>query len=163
MSWIIWSAHHLPHMWPDLKKPGFHTHKIKLIISPEMDYWLNTLLYSTVFLTSLISVAAFLKPYVSLSGTLAPLNGHGSLVLVFGGLDKGLANVCYLQFGQERSSRAWTSGFQLSSYSILYSYIKPTPYPPPLLLPHAISLLSQKSCSKQLEFQVFESYSPTQL
>ena len=42
---------------------------------------------------------------------------------------EGLANVCYLQFGvlwaQERSSRApnWTSGFQLSSYSILYSYI----------------------------------------
>jgi len=56
-----------------------------------------------------------------LSGTLAPLDGHGSLVLghgslvlVLGGLDKprragqatkgwtsheGLANVCYLQFG----------------------------------------------------------------
>ena len=68
---------------------------------------------------------------------------------------------------QERSSRAlnWTSGFQLYSYSILYSYIKLTlhPYPLSLLLPPAISLLSQKSCSKQLEFWVLESYSPTQL
>ena len=25
------------HMWPDLKKPGFHTQNIKLTISPEMD------------------------------------------------------------------------------------------------------------------------------
>ena len=38
------------HLWPDLKKPGFHTHNIKLMISPEMDYWLNTLSYSTVCL-----------------------------------------------------------------------------------------------------------------
>jgi len=34
-------------MWPDLEKPGFHTHNIKLTISPEMDYSLNTLSYST--------------------------------------------------------------------------------------------------------------------
>jgi len=53
------------------KKPGFHTHNIKLMISPKMDYWLNTLSYSTVCLasksrTSLVSVAAFLRPCVSL-------------------------------------------------------------------------------------------------
>jgi len=29
------------------KKPGFHTHTIKLTFSPEMDYWLNALSYST--------------------------------------------------------------------------------------------------------------------
>ena len=29
------------------EKPGFHTHNIKLTFSPEMDYWLNTLSYST--------------------------------------------------------------------------------------------------------------------
>ena len=53
------------------EKPGFHTHNIKLTISPEMDYWLNTLSY--VFycvpcskVMSLVSVAAFLRPYVSL-------------------------------------------------------------------------------------------------
>ena len=38
-----------------------------------------------------------------------------------------------------------------------------TTHPPPLLLPCAISLLPQKSCSKQLEFWVLESYLPTQL
>jgi len=32
------------------KKPGFHIHNIKLMISPEMDYWLNTLAYITVCL-----------------------------------------------------------------------------------------------------------------
>ena len=53
-------------------------------------------------------------------------------------LYEGLTNVCYLQFrvlwAQERSSKVpnRTSGFKLSSYSILYSYIKPTPHPPPL-------------------------------
>jgi len=34
-------------MWPDLKKPGFHTHNMKLTFSLKMDYWLNTLSYST--------------------------------------------------------------------------------------------------------------------
>ena len=57
-------------MWPDLKKPGFHTHNIKLTISPEMDYCLNRLSYSTMCLapksTGLVSVAAFLRPCVSL-------------------------------------------------------------------------------------------------
>ena len=38
--------------------------------------------------TSLVSVAAFLRPYVSSSDTLVPLYGHGSLVLVLGRLDK---------------------------------------------------------------------------
>ena len=35
------------YLWLNLKKPGFHTHNIKLTFSPEMDYWLNTLSYST--------------------------------------------------------------------------------------------------------------------
>ena len=34
-------------LWPDLKKPAFHTHNIKLMISPEMNYWLNAPSYST--------------------------------------------------------------------------------------------------------------------
>jgi len=38
--------------------------------------------------TSLLSVAAFLRPCVSLEWHLAPLDGHGSLALVLGGLDK---------------------------------------------------------------------------
>jgi len=29
------------------EKPGFHTHNIKLTISPEMNYWLNALSYFT--------------------------------------------------------------------------------------------------------------------
>ena len=40
----------IAHIWPDLKKPSFHTHNIKLTISPEIDYWLNTLSYSTTYL-----------------------------------------------------------------------------------------------------------------
>ena len=47
--------------------------------------------------------------------------GHGSLVLVLGGLDKPR------RAGQCLLSPIWsavsTSGFQLSSYSVLYSYI----------------------------------------
>ena len=38
--------------------------------------------------TSLVSVEAFLSPVWASSGALAPLDGHGSLVLVLGGLDK---------------------------------------------------------------------------
>ena len=52
---------------------------------------------------------------------------------------EGLANVVYLQFGmlwaQARSTRTpnWTSGFQLSSYFILYSYIEPILHPTPII------------------------------
>ena len=38
--------------------------------------------------TSLVSVAAFLRPSVSLEWHLEPLDGRGSLVLVLGGLSK---------------------------------------------------------------------------
>ena len=53
-------------MWPDLKKPGFHTHNIKLAISPEMDCWLNTLSYSLLQSYESGFCGSFLRPCVSL-------------------------------------------------------------------------------------------------
>ena len=86
---------------------------------------------------------------------------------------KGLANVCYLQFGvlwaQERSSRApnWTSPFQSSSYFILYSYIKPTLFPPPttpITTTCNIIIITKKAAQNSLYFGCLKvSYSPTQL
>ena len=66
-----------------------HARSIKLMILPEIH-----------FVMSLVSVAAFLTPCVSVEwcfGTMH-LDGHGSLV--FGAQRAGqAANVCYLQFG----------------------------------------------------------------
>ena len=65
---------------------------------------------------------------------------------------------------QGRSNRIpnWTSGFQSSLYSILYSYIEPTLHPPPttpITTTCNIITLTKKSYSKQLEFWVVECYS----
>ena len=103
--------------------------------------------------TSLVSVIdlIFLDPVQDSSGALVPLHGHSSLVLVLG----GLANVCYLQFwvlwAQERSSRApnWTSGFQLSSFSIFKLLYEA--HPPLLLLPRAISYHCTKNVSVKFQ------------
>ena len=126
----------IAHIWPDLKKPSFHTHNIKLTISPEMDYWLNTLSYSTAYLVPKSWVwflwQLFIDPVSALSGTLAPLDGHDSLVLVLG----GLANVCYFQFGvlwaQERSGRA-PLAFNCFCIPFCTSIIKLTLHPPPTI------------------------------
>jgi len=141
------------HMWLDLKKPGFHTHNIKLTISQEMDNWLNTLSYSFLWL----------GPCVSLEWHFGAIRWSWLLYWCLEGWTSH-EGLYYLQFGvlwaHERSSRApnWTSGFQLSSYSILYSYVKLT------LHPHLqYHYRHEKSCSKQLESRMFESYSPTQL
>ena len=61
---------------------------------------------------------------------MAPLDDHGSVVLVLGGLDKPQrAGQCLLSSiwsaVSTRKVPNWTSGFQLSSNSILHSYIKP--------------------------------------
>ena len=80
---------------------------------------------------------------------------------------EGLPNVFYLQFGilwvQARSTSTsnCTSGFQSSPYIlhfILLYWVHPAPLnnQPTLLLPRAISLPSQKSCSKRFKFLVFE-------
>jgi len=75
-----------------LEKPNFHPHNIKLTISPEMDYWLTTLTHSTPGLAPKPRVwfllQLFLDPVQASSGSLVPLDGDGSLVLVLGGLDK---------------------------------------------------------------------------
>ena len=63
-----------------LKKPGFDAHSIKLAILPEIDYWLNTQLYSTVCLAPK-SQSAF---YDSLSQTLCkPVNELFAIVSQF--------------------------------------------------------------------------------
>jgi len=126
------------HKWPDFKKPGFHTHNIKLTILPEMNYWRNAISYSTAGLAPKPRVwflwQLFLDPQVAL------WRHWIVMALLYWCLEgwtshEGLANVCYVQFGvlwaQEGSSRApnWTSGLQLSSYSILYSYINPPSSP----------------------------------
>ena len=50
----------------------------------------------------------------------------------------------------------WTSGFQLSSYSILYSYIKPTLLPPPTTTPITttcnIITVTKKAAQNSLNF-----------
>ena len=50
-------------------------------------------------------------------------------------------------------------------FTPMLSHPPPLTHPPSLLLPHAISLLypHKKCCSKQLEFWVVESYTPTKL
>ena len=96
--------------------------------------------YTTIFhrvpcskVTSLVSVVAFLRPCVSLEWCLAPLNGHGSLVLVLGGLDKSqraghalsvIFNLEYCEY-KKGPQTGPSSGFQLPSHSILQSYINP--------------------------------------
>ena len=140
-------------MWPDLKKTRLpHTQY------QTYDFTRNGLLaqYTIIFhcwpcskATDLVSVAAFLKLCVSLEWHFGAIGWSWLSCMVMALLywclegwtsHEGLANVCYLQFGvlwaQGRSSRApnQTSGFQLSLYSILYSYIKPTLLPPPTTL-----------------------------
>ena len=156
------------HMWLDLKKPGFHTHNIKLTILPEMDCWLKTLSYSTVCLApkvmSLVSVAAFLRPCVSLKWRFGAI--RWSWLSCIGAWRAGQAKngrpmsvTVYLQFGvlwaQERSSRApnWTFGFQLSLFYIKYSYVKPTLHPlPPIATTCNIITITKKLLKNSLNF-----------
>jgi len=102
---------------------GFEKTRLPLTQYQTCDFTRNRLLaqYTIIFhcrpCTSLVS---FLRPCVS---TLAPLDGHGSLALGLGGPQR--AGQCLL-------SSIWTRKvhkLDLSPYSILYSYIKPTHHP----------------------------------
>jgi len=79
-------------------------------------------------LTSLVYVAAFPRPCVSLSGALEPLAGHGFLVLIVrhGQATKGWP-MSWMLWAKARSTRTpnWTFGYQSSLFSILYPYIEP--------------------------------------
>ena len=149
-------------MWPDLKKPSFPTHNIKLTISPVMDYWLNTLSYSTCGLLQ-SQASGFLDPQVALCW-------HHLMVmaLLYWCLEswkshKGLANVCYLQFGvlwaQERSSRApkldlWFSVDFVFHFVLLY-WAHPPP-PTPITTTCNIITVTKKVLKNSLNFGCFK-------
>ena len=122
--------------------------------------------------TSLVSVAAFLRPCVSLEWHFGAI--EWSWLSCIGAWRAGQATkgwpmsvIFNLECCEHKKAPNWTSGFQLSLYSILYSYIKLTLLPPPTHHPYYYHLQYhyryEKRCSKQPEFWVFESYSPTQL
>ena len=111
--------------------------------------------------TSLVSVAAFLRPCVSLEWNFGAI-GWSWLSCIgawrAGKATKGwpMSVIFNLECCEHKKGPVgapnWTSGFQLSSYSILYSYIilspPSSPHPPPLLLSPAISLPSRKKLLK---------------
>jgi len=114
-----------------------HTIAIKLTILPEMDCWFNTLsLFYWVpwsKVTSLVSVAAFPRPCVILKWCFGPISWSWPSCIDVRWLGKPWrAGQCLgVLWAQARSTRTLirTSGFQSSSYSILYSYIEPIPTP----------------------------------
>ena len=95
-------------------------------------------------ITSLVSVAAFLRSCVSLKWHFGAIRWLWlSCIGAWraGQVMKGWPmSVTFNLECCEHKKGNWTSGFQLSSYSIFYSYIKSILYPPPLLLPRAISV-----------------------
>ena len=125
--------------------------------------------------TSLVSMAAFLRPYVSLVWNFDAI--RWSWLSCIGACRVGKATkgwsisfIFNLECCEHKKGPVgppnWTSGFQLSSYSILHSYIKLTLHPPlttPITTMCNNHCRHEKSCLKQLEVGVFESYSPTQL
>ena len=73
------------HLWLDLKKPGFHTHKIKLMILTEMDYWLYHIPLWALLRNREYGFCGSLSPRPCVSA-LMPLAGRGYLEMVFRGL-----------------------------------------------------------------------------
>ena len=86
--------------------------------------------------TGLVSVAGFLRPCVSFEQHFGTI--RWSWLSCIGAWRAG-AGQCLLSSiwsavstkKVQQGAPNWTSGFQLSSYSILYSYIKPTLLSPP--------------------------------
>jgi len=144
------------------KKTSFHTHYIKLMILPKVDCWLNILLYSWVpcfEVMSLVSVAAFARPCLSLKWSFSTISwSWPSGIDAYWVSHEGLANVFHLQFGmlwvQARSTRGPLTFNRLCTPFYIPIIIQPILYlyPLPLLLPRAVSLISWKNCSKELEF-----------
>ena len=154
-----------------MKKPSFHTHNIKLTISPEMNYWLNTLSYSTAGLAPKLRVwflwQLFLDPvYISLEWHFGA-NGWSWLSCIgawrAGQATKGWQMSVFfnLEYCEHKKGPVGPQTGPLAFNCLLYSYIKPTHHPYYYHLQYHYH--HKKSCSKQLEFRVFESYSPTQL
>ena len=143
---------------------GFHTHNIKLTVSPEMDYQLNTLSYSTVCLVPKSRVWCFSQilckprvlPWMVMALLYWCLEGWTSHERLANFSIQSAVSIRKIQQGYKLD--LW---LQLFSYSILYSCIKPTHHPYYYHLQYHYH--HEKSCSKQFEFRVFESYSPTQL
>ena len=83
----------------------FHTHKIKLTFLPEMDCWPNTLSHFTLYFLQDWQVWFLWQlssdPVKATSGRLAPLNGHGFVMMVCSklGLHRELTNSVLGQFG----------------------------------------------------------------
>ena len=116
-----------------------------------MDCWPNTLSHSTLYFLQdwqvWVSVQLSSDPVKATSGRLAPLNGHGFVIMVCSelGLHRELTNSVLRSIWSDlraMESPNLASGFQSSSYSILYPYIKTTIHPhPPTLLPSPVILL----------------------
>ena len=109
---------------------------------------------------NLVSLAAFIRPCVSLAWHFGVI--RWSWLSCIGAWRAGqcLLSSIWSAVSTRKVQWGWASGFQLSSYSILYSYIKPTHHPYYYHLQYHYG--HKKSCSKQPKFWVFESYSPTQ-
>ena len=82
---------------------------------------------------------------------------------------KGLANIFHLQFGM-LWAQARSTGPQIGPLAfnrLCTTFYAPILSPPSIHHPHHYHMWChyphKKSCSKQLEFRVFESYSPTKL
>lgn len=165
-------------MWLDLRKTRlprtqYQTH----------DFTRNGLLaqYSIIFhcvpcskVTSLVSVAAFLRPCVSLEWNFGTI--RWSWLCCIGAWRAGQATkgwlisfIFNLECCEHKKGPVGPQTGPLAFNCLRIPFFTPmlnppsTSHPPPLLLPRAISLPSRKSCRKLLEFWVLESYSPTQL
>jgi len=163
---VIYVYHKL---WLDLKNLA-STHRVKLMILPEISCWLNTLSYFTLCLAQKSRIwflsLTLCKPQVVLWR-------HWLVMILLEWCLEGwvshdrLTNVFYLQFGmlwaQGKSNKAPNGTFAFnclctSFYTPILSQPS-TPHLPTLLLPCAILFLSQKTAPNSLNFGCLKEWS----
>ena len=163
-------------MWPDLKKNSSSTHTISNLRFHQK--WITCSIHYHIPLRALFQShefgfgAAFLRPCVSLKwhfGTIgwSWLSCNGALRA--GQATKGwpMSVIFYLECCEHKKGPIWPQTRPLAFNCLRIPFCTPILSPPSSHHPYYYHLQyhyhHEKSCSKQLEFRVFESYSPTQL